>query len=139
MLVIIWNTCLALTIGAALIRGGRDERWAAACFLLFDAAALLHQRTHWRHDVYSLLLDLSLFGFLLWLSLRTSRWWPLYACAAQLGVVVAWAADEVSVTPSSLGYRTTSAVWSYVVLGSLLAGTLLESKRVAEDRETAMR
>ena len=136
MLILVWNASLALSVAVALLRGGRDERLTALVLVLAYLAALLHQQPHWRHDGYSLMLDGMLLFFLAYRTFATNRWWPLYACAAQLGVLIASLGEIVAVAPSALGYRTSEAVWSYVIVAALLLETLLEHGRVIEERRS---
>ena len=135
---LVWTAALALTLAVAALRGGRDERMTAVVLLLADLASYLHPPTRWRRlDHISAVLDLALLAFLLHRALITTRWWPLYACAAQLGACLGLLAYAINSKPLLLAYHTNAVVWSYGILASLLLGTLLEVARLRKEPERA--
>lgn len=74
---------LSLAVFAwAWLRGGHTERTGVAVYVMaFLISFLLQPVTLNQFRLGDALVDLALFGALIWLSLRRDRWWPLAAAA----------------------------------------------------------
>ena len=131
-----WFAAFGLTLAWAAWRGGREERLMVVVLLLADLAATFHQhamRPH-RVDPVSWSLDLMLLAFIAARAAVTTRWWPLYACAAQLAVCIGLVATALELRPLVRAYVTFSELWSYAIIGALGVGTALEQAQVRADR-----
>ena len=132
----LWTTALLLTVGWAVWRGGRDERVTALVLAVADLGARLHRPTAgWLNlDPVSVALDLALLAFLLHRAFITTRWWPMYACAAQVCATSGLAGYLLSALRLPDTYNVNSVVWSYAILASLAVGLTFERARVLEER-----
>ena len=132
----LWTTALLITIVWAAWRGGRDERVTALVLALADIGARVHRPTAgWLNmDIISVCLDLALLAFLLHRAMITTRWWPMYACAAQVCATSGLAGYLLSALKLPDTYNVNSVVWSYAILASLAVGLSLERARVLEER-----
>ena len=103
--------------------------------MIADAGALTHHYSSHpaRIDAANVALDVLLLAFFVHRAVVTSRWWPLYACAAQLGTCCGLLAAATQQDPLIRVYKDFAALWSYAILVSLSLGTLLEQARVRED------
>lgn len=132
---VVWTGALIGSVAWAVWKGGREERAAAAALIIADVAALLHpHQALTGFDWTSLTLDVSLLAYFGYRAAVTNRWWPLYACAAQLAVVIGLTGFIFGSGPLTWTYLTLSAFWSYAILLALVAGTTLERDRVREER-----
>lgn len=131
---LVWTAALALVLAIAAWRGGRDERLTAVALLTANFVGALHRGLFWRFDWISPVLDLALLSFLGGLAAVTTRWWPLYACSAQLAACLGGLAFAITKRPMYLSYHLNAVLWSYGILAALLIGTLFEQARIHEER-----
>jgi len=113
-----------LAAGVALWRGGWPERWAGAAMLMawIATAALHHGLQLWGVQEGVMTVDILLLAVLLFLALRSDRWWPLWACAFQgLNVVLHFAVMADSKV-WGLAYFRASSVFSYLTMLALFVG-----------------
>jgi hypothetical protein len=130
---IVFFALLTLSTLYALIRGGRPEQIGAVT--LFAGAwlsAVMVQPAGSRFysvETGILMTDVVIWGIFLWLSIRSTRFWPLWITAllgaevlVHIGVVFApgsgWAA-----------YMTGAAMWSWIAQILLLAATWRHRRR----------
>ncbi|MDH7639221.1 hypothetical protein [Sphingomonas oryzagri] len=125
----------------ALFRGGPPERMCAIAFAVADLltiAALPAQALRWHHEEPGVLVvDMALLAFLVWLSLRSSRWWPLVLAGMQLDTVVVHSVRLVAPDTLPIAYLNGTALWSYPMVLLLAAGTWRHRCRLSaygEDR-----
>lgn len=122
-------TVLLASCAAALWKGRDSERTTAAV-LLFAAVASPFAETSGflKPESGILIIDGLLLAYLLWLALRSDRFWPLWAAAFQVvGTLVHIARfTDGSVWPNA--YATGQVIWSYPVLMALAAGCWLEAQ-----------
>jgi len=118
-----------LTIGFAMWKGGRPERVAALGMLLaWLGTVVLQNRSNWIDPQYGIMaVDGALLVVLLWVALRTSRRWALFATAVHLLGLGAHISMALDLRIESFAYLTTLAIWTYGVLLALFLGTLLEA------------
>ncbi|MDE2488318.1 MAG: hypothetical protein KGO51_13065 [Alphaproteobacteria bacterium] len=113
-----------IVCGAALWKGGRDERVVAVGLLLSWAVSylsLIQRRpgTQWGEFAADALL-LALLGVV---ALRSRRYWPLAAAAFQLLAVVTHAATLVDRHLGAWAYITANVIWTQLITMALAIGT----------------
>jgi hypothetical protein len=112
--ILMWVVCLY-----ALYRGGWAERLTAASFLVLTYLSVLVMspvavRFH-RIELALALVDISLFGLLLFISLRTKKFWPLWLAAMQGLTILSHLAPYVPhMVPWA--YHRAVVVWYYPML-----------------------
>lgn len=110
--------------GAALWKGGRPERIAAAVMLLSWAATFALRDRRWTEPQWGgLVTDTACFIFLAVLALRSNRYWPLWAAGFQLLAVITHGARLMDPSLGAWAYVTAGVIWSYLVLFALAWGT----------------
>ncbi len=109
----------------ALWRGGWPERTIAVLNVLASlASGVLQNRGDWISPQWAdLIVDVTFLLVLLWLALRSDRYWPMWAAAFQLLGVVTYVARMADYRVGALAPFTAGVIWSYLVLGSLAVGT----------------
>jgi len=118
----------------ALIRGGRPEQIGA--LTLFAGAwtsALMVKPAGSRFyqvETGILVTDVAIWGVLLWLSIRSTRFWPLWITAllgaevlVHIGVLFAPGSDWAA-------YMTAAAMWSWIAQVLLLVATRRHCRRL---------
>jgi len=123
-----WIVC-----GGALWKGGWAERAVAGGFLLsWFADAVLKDHRFAGPQWASFVSDSAFFLLILWVALRSGRYWPLFAAAFQLLEVVTHAASIVARHLSAWAYITANVIWTYLLLGALAVGVWGEFRRVSQ-------
>jgi DNA repair protein RadC len=130
---VVFLATMIAALTAALSRGGLHERVGAA--LLFVAAMvtpMVQRHLFNKVETGIAIVDLLLFGALLWMALTSNRRWPVYAAAFQaLGVLTHLARLKAGpVNGDSYGHLLVA--WSYLVTMSLLLGSLIEPRESTE-------
>ena len=124
---------VVLVCGWALWRGGRDERATAVALVLATVLSPLVQHRNWVDPEYGVLVvDLALLVFLMWLALRSDRYWPMFAAAFHLLGVVTHIAIMVDHGVRAWAYITGLVIWSYLVFAALAVGTWIHRRDLAE-------
>lgn len=112
--------------GFAILAGGRDERIAGAVIMLASFATPLVQNyvagAVMRPTLVA--IDLGLLVVLGWLALRSDRHWPLWAAGFHLLSLLAYAAYVLHGGLMAPSLATALNLIAYLVLASLLLGTL---------------
>jgi hypothetical protein len=124
----------ALLVGSllyALLRGGLPERIAALMMVLaFVLSEALSSHTQFHHfETGVFLVDLAFFAALYLLSLRTTRYWPLWMCAMQGLEVLAHLIILVS-PEESPAYAIMVQFWAYPMQTLLIVATWRHRRRV---------
>jgi hypothetical protein len=106
-----------IVCGLALWRGRDDERLAAAATLANWSITLLVSRplsgeTQWP----VLAVDAVLLVLMVWLALRSNRYWPLFSAAFALLIVVTHITHALDTGVSVWAYLTATLIWSYFIL-----------------------
>lgn len=130
--IILFNIFYLGTSGFALVRGGVPERLAAV-ILVAD-----FQLSHWmikplatRYSSVEgamLAIDLAAFAAFYAISLFSTRYWPMWMAALQ-GCVVAGHVNGLRADVIPFAYGNYVAVWSYLLLAILFAGTVRHCRR----------
>lgn len=126
----IFVAIMLVTCGAALWFGRDSERWTAIVLISSAVASLIAQSSKFfQPESGILMIDLALLAYLIWLALRSDRFWPLYAAGFQIiGTLI----HVARITDDSIfqsAYATGQILWSYPVLLTLAAGTWFEARR----------
>jgi hypothetical protein len=106
-----------IVCGLAFWRGQDDERLAAAATLANWAITLvvfqpLSNETQWA----MMAVDAVLLVLMVWLALRSNRYWPLFTAGFALLVVVTHIAHALDTGVSGWAYLTAILIWSYLSL-----------------------
>lgn len=123
-------TLTILTCGFAALFGGRDGRWFAVVFFastLLTMPALLvgsWQKT----QLWLAMVDTGLLIALIWLMLRSSSYWPIWAAASQLLTVLTHAVTLLLHNFVDKIYESLSTVWVIPLLLVTLIGIELDRK-----------
>jgi hypothetical protein len=124
-----WASLAALLIstGVALWRGGWPERMAAAAMILaWVASSLLYNTRLWFGPQTAVfLVDLALMLALLFIALRSNRWWPMWACGFHGLTLILMLATLLDTRISNrAGYIAGGGVFSYLTMLALFCGAL---------------
>ena len=130
-----WASLAALLIsaGVGLWRGGWPERLAAVAMILAWIATGLFYKTHlwFGPQTAVFLVDLSLMLVLLFIALRSDRWWPMWACGFHgLTLILMLATLADSGISNRAGYIAGGGLFSYLTMAALFFGAL-PRRRVA--------
>lgn len=124
-----WASLAALLIaaGVALWRGGWPERLGGGAMILawFATGLFYNNLQRFGPQTAVILVDLALMLVLLFIALRSDRWWPMWACGFHgltLILVLASLADHK--LSNRAGYIAGGGVFSYLVMASLFCGAL---------------
>lgn len=120
-----WTILMLVVSGLALWKGGPPERIVAVANVVASlVSGLVQNRNNLVDPQWSLLaVDIVFLGLLLWLALRSDRYWPLFTAAFQLLSVVGHLAIMADPTVGGWAYITSGVIWSYLVLAALAVGT----------------
>ena len=132
-----YPTAVVVTCFLAVLRGRDTERLAAATVLLTWSLTLVVVRrgtegTQW----LVLFIDIAQLPVFLWLALRSSRYWPLFAAAFKLLLVLTHLARAIDPSISGWAYQTAGIIWSYLALITISYGAWT-APRHAERMEAA--
>lgn len=110
--------------GAALWKGGWSERLTAVGFLVAWLLTPLLRRQGWEGPAWTgLAIDSVFLALLLFVSIRTRRYWPLFAAAFELLSVLSHIARLIDPGVRAWAYATADAIWTYLLLTALAIGT----------------
>ena len=129
------------TCGLALWRGGWPERLAAAGVLASSLVAPLVAQTIEVNtiDVGYFLTDIALFAILIFIALKSDRWWPLFAAGFDLLAVSTHFALVLSSDILNFTYLSANTLWGYAVVAALGLGILeVEARRKRQARLVAV-
>ncbi|NRD88623.1 hypothetical protein C8024_02790 [Sphingopyxis sp. BSNA05] len=113
--------------GYAILRGARSEYLGATIMIFGSLSTLAVARSFgssWaKLEVGIFVVDVVALFALIWLSLKSSRFWPLWATAFHLLAVTTHTAMTVApqITPRALG--TGAVFWAYPMLLALAIGS----------------
>lgn len=124
---------LCLTVFLAVKFGGRDERIAAAALVVATALTplLLHHR-YVSAELGVLGVDVALFAVLLAITLRSDRFWPIWAAGFQLCGVFVHLGAMIWNNMAPAAYAEMLGIWSHLVMYSLIGGVMLEARTRVE-------
>lgn len=125
-------TLLILASSAyAFLAGGRDGRWATTMLLGAALATIPASKLNpsWGSTHFGVLgVDLALLAGLVWLALRTDRYWPIWLAALHLGAVATHLATLIGSQDPAI-YRMLQTFWSIPMQIILPLGIALDRRR----------
>ena len=132
-----WLTevALLLLLALALQRGGQPEKRAAiaylCAFLYVPVTRILFGQPNFLNfDVPLFTADSVVLAVLVWIALRANRWWPLWASALQLIVVVAHLAKLAEIRGMAGVYWGMTTIPTYLQFFVLLGGIRAHHSRL---------
>ena len=119
----VWIAVVVGVCGAALWKGGRDDRIAAVGMLtaaLVSKVVYNHaQATEWgilTTDVFALML-------FVWLALTSTRFWPLFVAGFQFLAVIIHLARVADRSLGGWAYISAEILFGYLVAATIAVGT----------------
>jgi len=129
--VVLFNILMMAASVYALGWGGAPERiFALMTIVAFYATIRVHHDGFLKLDVDLFLVDLAFFCGLYFLSLFSTRFWPIWMTALQ-GVTVLSHAVILAPVPSGVGYAILEQVWSWPMEILLIVATFRHRQRLA--------
>lgn len=128
---VLYLILLPLVASYALWRGGRDERGAAVSLLLASLASAVVSLPSpaWDRPQYGLMLVDGLFFItLLPIAVRSKRFWPQWAAAAQLIGTITHLTPIIYAPATKTIYATVQPAWAFVIMAAIALGTRQEQK-----------
>ena|SRR5215831_10994912 len=121
----IWDVCMLSTVAVAFWRGGRPEQLASLGVVVGSIATALLQNTHDYSQTQwaDLAVDATYLAVLLWLALRTNRYWPMWAAAFQFLSVIIYLARMADRRLGASAPYWAVVIWSYLILIAIAAGS----------------
>jgi hypothetical protein len=121
----IWDICMFAAVAIAFWRGGWPERLAALGMVADSIASALLQNTHdWSRTQWGdLTVDGAYLAMLVWLALKTNRYWPMWAAAFQLLSVLIYLARMADRRVGALAPYAAVEIWSYLILIAIAVGS----------------
>jgi len=126
-----------LAVSAAYVfwGGGSPERlamlaWAIAS-ILSTVAVVSGLGSYERLQSGVLVVDLVLLAFLVWLSIRSDRYWPLWMTGFHLLGVMTHLAKAMAPGLHPWAYAVGQAIGGYLIIATMVIGTRRHRKRLA--------
>jgi hypothetical protein len=127
---------LLITAGVAVWRGGWPERVAAAAMILaWFASGLLYKSQLWLGPQTAVfVVDSALLLVLLVISLRSDRWWPMWACGFHaLNLILTLALLLDAGISNRAGYIAGGGLFSSLTMAALFLGAIHRRNPSAPD------
>jgi hypothetical protein len=122
--ILLFGTC-----AFAFLQGRSDERLAAGVMLTAAVITPLTMASGFSAPETGVLsVDFGLLAFLLFLALKSDRFWPLWATGFHVVGTTIHLATFVEVDIWPPAYANAQAFWAWPVLFALLIGTQLEAR-----------
>jgi len=141
-LVLIWLYRVAITavLAFALRKGEEPERLVSGVIIATAALDVLNHATFGDPAFFAinpghLVIDMWALACLLWVALRANRGWPLWACSAQIIVVLAHTSKLIDLSLVRYGYFAMTQLPVTIQAVALLVGTrahLLRRERIGQ-------
>ena len=126
---IAFTLIVMFSCGGALWLGRDNERWTAIALLASGAlSAMLQTSQFFEPESGILIVDVVLLGYLVWLAMRSDRFWPLYAAGFQVVGTTIHLARFADPNVLHSAYAFAQVFWAYPVLLALAVGTWLEAR-----------
>ena len=113
--------------GYAVCRGSRSEYFGAAIMIVGSVVTLIISRlfgTAWTSvEIGIFATDIIAFFALIYLALKSDRFWPIWATAFHLLAVTVHTAMMVAPQISSWAFATGAVFWAYPMLLALAIGS----------------
>jgi hypothetical protein len=129
----VWPAALMVVCALAIWRGRDNERLAAGMDLASWALTVVvfqdnSNATQWP----VVMIDALLFAGLLWIALRSSRHWPMFAAGFALLLLVTHLASAADPSIGGWAYLTAGIMFSYLILAAIAYGAITAPRRYAE-------
>lgn len=119
----IYTAALALAVAYAWLKGSPTSHRIALAYLLAQLAAMAASQARW--DVFQAqlaLIDIMLWVWLLWVTIKTPLYWPIASAALQTLTVLGHVARFVVPTMNKLAYAvllqwTAWPAWIVILIG----------------------
>lgn len=112
-----WATTVLLVCGIALWRGQRYERLGAAVILIGWLLTLAAIPFHFARTEWGILtIDALALLALVWIALRSERYWPIFAAGFQLLAVMTHVASSLDHSVDHWAYITAEIIWGYLLV-----------------------
>jgi hypothetical protein len=124
---------LSLFVGVFLAfrKGGKDEKTVAVALVAAAVLSPFAQAPSFETEQYGLIVvDAVLLSVLTVVALRSDRYWPMAAASFQLTTILIHVAGGNSSGVVPIAYADSIVFWGYLVLASLVIGTLIETNEV---------
>ena len=106
-----------LVCGVAVWRGRDEERLAAAAVLADWALTVFVYKVRSEETQWGVLVvDAGQFVVLLWIAMRSQRFWPLFTAGFGLLQLVTHLANAIDPAVTGWSYLTAELIWSYMLL-----------------------
>jgi hypothetical protein len=121
----IWLVCMLAVAGFAYWRGGWPERTVALATIVGSVAGGALQNTHdWTKIQWGdMAVDVAYLWVVLFVAIRSDRFWPLFAAAFQLISVFIYIADMADRGVGPRAPYLANVIWSYLILICIVVGT----------------
>ncbi len=112
----VWPATILGVCAVATWRGGNHERLAAGGLLASWALSLVsyERALHTQWGVVA--VDAGLLALLVWIALRSRRFWPLFAAGFHILAMLTHLARALDPTFSGWTYMTAEMIWNYLVV-----------------------
>ena len=118
-----------LACGGALWKGAFEERCAAVGLLCSMGLTLALRDTSWpKVQSAEFAADIANLGLLIWIALRSPKYWPMAAAGFQLLAVMTHVAKLVDRAVAQWAYLTAGIIWTYLLMIALVVGTANASR-----------
>jgi hypothetical protein len=124
---------LVVSCGYALAKGGATERLTSVAFLIATILTLICYRASvrpWAAIDWSMLaIDGLLWVALLYIALKSDRYWPLWMASFQSAAILC---HFTRIIPNLFGmaYAVSLQIWCYIMLPLLIIGTARHRRRL---------
>jgi hypothetical protein len=119
----IWPAALLSVCALAIWRGRDDERFAAGGLLAGWALTMMVFKNRSYDTQWAMMLvDGAEFAVLLWIAMKSRRYWPLFASAYALLQVLAHMAHAAEPDLNAWAYITATIGCSYLILFTIAYG-----------------
>ncbi len=125
---------MLLVVGVAVWRGGLWERKAANAMLVAWLFTKLVYRYQGQQTEWGILaVDVGLLALLVWIALRSDRFWPIFAAAFHLLALVTHGARMIDPKVLGWAYITAGIIWSYLAVAAVGYGAWTARAGVGRD------
>lgn len=112
----VWPATILGVCALATWRGRNHERLAAGGLLASWALSLVSYERALQTQWGIVAVDACLLALLIWISLRSRRFWPMFAAGFHVLAMLTHLARALDATFSGWTYMTAEMIWSYLVL-----------------------
>lgn len=117
-----------------LLQGGRPERFGAVTLFVGAVTSALvigPVGTRFYHVEPGILeIDIVVLGVFLRISVRSTRFWPLWVAALLTAEVIIHVGTVIAPSVHWKAYMNATALWSWLIQGMLVAGTFRHRRRL---------